>query len=485
MAQHVEIKDLGLISAVKDNDSFVLNDSSDNIAKRANASQLKQYVKPEIDVVQANLTTHISDSTKHKTTDEQTKINNLPTDTITELSSKASQTDLTNHIADNNKHKTTSEQTKINNLPNDTITELSNKLTPSNLLEGTNITLTKNGNNITINSTATGTVGTTNHAELTNLDYNNSNHTGFASEIDLNSHKDDTTIHITQNEIDSQLSDFVKIEVGNSNNIKFEDGETFQEKYDEGKLNGNDGLNATINGLNVLEIIDSDTVTTEISDGQMKLNAIIPTSSVALMFFGVEDGNPVATHTSPIEEQVILNSGSYISANPGIWHDVRVFALGKDLQGSELEFIPGNLFTAKFWIRSDISRNNAQFRLRATNATTGDSLATGTTSVDLGQTGELQPVIITGIYEMPAVVLSEDIRMTLQVLTPEFGIQIGIFSIPPNEISYISRLISGVSSGGGIEDAPIDGNYWVRHNANWEQIKGIPNSVIQDIINAN
>lgn len=168
-----------------------------------------------------------------------------------------------------------------------------------------------------------------------------------------------------------------------------------------------------------------------------------PAHSVDLMFFGIENGRPVATHISPAEAQTILPSGSYFPASPGTWHNIIVFTLADDLKGLELEFIPGNSFTAKFWIRSDMLRNAAQFRLQATDVITGYSLATGTSSVDLGQTGELQPVIITGLYDMPAVVPSENIRMTLQVLTPLFGVQFGLFSIPPNEISFISRLVSG------------------------------------------
>lgn len=165
-------------------------------------------------------------------------------------------------------------------------------------------------------------------------------------------------------------------------------------------------------------------------------------SSVSLMFFVSEDGVPVASHRAPLTPQTIMPI-RYIPAVPGTWHDVVVFTLGRDLQNIELEFIPGNSFTAKFWISSDIARNNAQFRLRATNAQTDELLATGTVSVDLGTTGVPSPVIITGLYETPAVVVSDDIRMTLQVLTPEFGVQISLISVPPNEVSYISRLISG------------------------------------------
>lgn len=167
------------------------------------------------------------------------------------------------------------------------------------------------------------------------------------------------------------------------------------------------------------------------------------TAAAELLFFGVDDnGNPVASHTAPTTEQVIMPI-THIPANPGVWTDVRTFTIDESMHGAEFDFIPETSFTAKFWVRSDMARTGALFRLRATNARTSESLAIGTASVNLGQTGDLQPVIITGIYETPAVVLAEDIRMTLQVQSPLFGVQIGLFSIPPSEISYLSRLISG------------------------------------------
>lgn len=168
----------------------------------------------------------------------------------------------------------------------------------------------------------------------------------------------------------------------------------------------------------------------------------IPASSVDLMFFSVEGGKPVLNHISPTSHQVILPT-TYFSASPGVWHDIADFTIGSDLHGTELEFIPGNSFTAKIWITSDMARDNAQFRLSAINRQNGDQLATGTISVDLGTTGIPSPVIITGLYEIPAVVPAEEVLTKLQILTPLFGVQIGLISTPPNEISYIARLISG------------------------------------------
>lgn len=175
------------------------------------------------------------------------------------------------------------------------------------------------------------------------------------------------------------------------------------------------------------------------------------TAAAELLFFGVDDvGNPVASHTAPDAPQTIMPI-THISANPGVWHDILTFTIDESMHGAEFDFIPETSFTAKFWVRSDMARTGALFRLRAKNARTSESLAVGTASVNLGQTGDLQPVIITGIYETPAVVLAEDIRMTLQVQSPLFGVQIGLFSVPPNEISYLSRLISG---GVGVTEHP-------------------------------
>lgn len=210
---------------------------------------------------------------------------------------------------------------------------------------------------------------------------------------------------------------------------------------------GVDGRDALINGMNVLEVVGGHNTAAVVDtvNKTLRIDATMPAHSVDLMFFATEDGAPVATHTVPTTPQTILPSGSYFPANPGVWHDIRRFTLAADLDGVELEFIPGNSFTAKLWIRSDMARDGAQFRLRAIDARTDTALATGTASVDLGQTGALQPVIINGLYETPAVVPAENVEMTLQVLTPLFGVQLGIFSIPPDELSYLSRLISGTA----------------------------------------
>lgn len=172
----------------------------------------------------------------------------------------------------------------------------------------------------------------------------------------------------------------------------------------------------------------------------------VPTAAAELLFFGVEDGAPVATHAEPTEAQTIMAMRS-IPANPGVWTDVMPvpFTLSESLYGTEFEFIPDNTFKAVFWARSNLARNGALFRLRATDILTGESLALGTASVDLGNQGILQPIIIQGIYETPSIVLAENIRMTLQVQSPLFEVQMGLFSIPPNEKSYIARLISGAS----------------------------------------
>lgn len=178
----------------------------------------------------------------------------------------------------------------------------------------------------------------------------------------------------------------------------------------------------------------------------------IPSTSADLMFFAIENGNPVATHTAPTEPQTIMPI-THFPASPGVWHDILTFTIGEDLHETEFEFIPGNSFMAKFWIRSDMARSNAQFRLTATNIQTGAALARGTAEIDLGQTGELQPLPIFGLYEIPAVVPAENIRMTLQVLSPLFGVQIGLFSIPPDEIAYIARLVSGLAIPGLLDQS--------------------------------
>lgn len=169
-----------------------------------------------------------------------------------------------------------------------------------------------------------------------------------------------------------------------------------------------------------------------------------PATSADLMFFVLEDGAPVANHTTPTTQQTILPV-TYFPASPGTWHDIITFSIGKDLIDAEFEFIPGNSFTAKLWIGSDMARDNVQFRLSATDISTDALLAVGTVAADIGATGIPFPVLITGVYETPAVVNGSDIRMTLQILTPQFGVQIGVTSNPPNEISYIARLISGTA----------------------------------------
>lgn len=182
-------------------------------------------------------------------------------------------------------------------------------------------------------------------------------------------------------------------------------------------------------------------------DDILKRGTLHPGSSggINLMFFVNEDGIPVASHHAPTTEQILIPTGRFFPAEPATWHNLISFTLGRDFQGLDLEFIPDidNTFTAKFWIISDIERNNAQFRLRATDIRTNTSLAVGTVSLNLGTTGLISPVIITGIYEALAVVPAEDIQMTLQVLSPLFGVQLGLVSRPPNETSYLTRLIPG------------------------------------------
>jgi len=65
--------------------------------------------------------------------------------------------------------------------------------------EGSNITLSFSGSELVISSTASG--GTTDHASLSNLDYSNSGHTGFASSTDLTNHTSNTSIHFTESSI--------------------------------------------------------------------------------------------------------------------------------------------------------------------------------------------------------------------------------------------------------------------------------------------
>lgn len=172
----------------------------------------------------------------------------------------------------------------------------------------------------------------------------------------------------------------------------------------------------------------------------------IPAHSVDLMFFARENGATTASHSAPIgtlTDPHIIMPKTYFPAEPTVWQNIIEFKIGEDLHGTELEFIPGNSFTAVFWVRSDMARANTLARIEATRMSDGELLAVGTASVDLGQLGEPQPVIITGLYEIPAVVSAEDILMTLKMQVFSFGLQIDIISIPPLKTSYIARLISG------------------------------------------
>lgn len=362
---------------------------------------------------------------------------------------------------------------------------------------GTNINVTRDAATgvYTIDSTATtGDGGTMDHADLDNLDYANSGHTGFVSSDDFDALEFVTTLPYDDQSIDVNINLIDDaIEAHNLSILSHENQlEPIREEIND--------INSRLSGMGAIDNqaledhIEDDirhlptdlgaigqvpTITDQgikyktpvqtmeydaqdidvniiggISDAPAndqlhgRINnewQIIPSHSVDLMFFGVEVGRPIAGHAAPLTTQIIIPSGTHFPANPGIWHDITTFTIGRDLYGTELEFIPGNLFTAKMWLRSDMLRDKVQFRLSAIDIRSGTSLAVGTGEIDLGQTGELQPLIIPGFYEVPAVVPAEYIRMNLQALSPLFGIQIGLFSIPPSEISYISRLISGVT----------------------------------------
>lgn len=193
-----------------------------------------------------------------------------------------------------------------------------------------------------------------------------------------------------------------------------------------------------------MEVINSSNWLRLLRDDILHRGTLFPSSGggVSLMFFTIEDGFPVAVHRAPTTEQILMPI-RHLPVEPDTWYNVIVFNIGRDLHGTEFEFIPGNTFTSKFYVVSDMARNNAQFRLSAIDISTNVTLATGTVSVNLGTTGIISPVIITGPYTVPAVVQSENIRMILQIMSPLFGVQIGLLSRPPNEISYISRLMSG------------------------------------------
>lgn len=216
---------------------------------------------------------------------------------------------------------------------------------------------------------------------------------------------------------------------------------------------GAPGRDATINGKNVLEIIDSETVVTEIANGQMQFHAT--GTAPYVLYLARKNGNAVFTQEKPTENQVIIDR-TWRPVTWGEWTEITTIEFDADLLYQEAELIIGNLVTAKLWLNSDITIPNAQFKLTIVDKADGTELADAFATVDLNNISTiLTPATFINKFRVSRKVPISQLRITLSVMVLASAVQFGVVSNIPAQVSF-ATITAAASGGGGSGDMLVE-----------------------------
>lgn len=385
---------------------------------------------------------------------------------------------------------------KLNNLDN-RIVDLENRPVEIENLEDIvdNITIKINDENkIFVAPVDTGE--TNNHAELINLDYNSSGHTGFASNNSLINHINNLSIHLTAGERDKLILfkgfflnsgllietypspangayavvgsgesstvwtalDGIWNDTGSLGNVTMADliEEIVNRETEIERLERNiSDLADAINDINIIlnskankdNVLQLNNISPFIPQNDYEPSTkkyvddnIIGRIFTRLLFLNSENNIPILTNNKPVQNVVILPT-RYIGAEPNQWTEITRINAINEISDINIQFIPDNHFSSKIWFLSEMQRDNVQIRIQLIDKRDGIILASATSKTNLLSDGITPiPVSFDNVHQVLRDLPLSQVEIIISIMPLLFGLQIGMISNPPNEISFINII---------------------------------------------